>query len=466
MDGNEQAGADALWIGDRMSELVRRSRLSAGPDGQAAPAGVLESPTGLVATRRPWPVRRIWPILAAIGLIAISMCTALWWAPAALGKTTWWLPGDLWGTLVAANRFAHFDLSGLYTQPTGLVSFPGTAAILIPVALVIDAMGLSLQVPGAQNPHPEAWLLAGPYMIAISAVALFAADALAEWLGVVGWKRAMVAVGSAVALWNVSGRWGHPEDAVAVGLFLYGVLALAKGRTGRSAWLIGAAVVVQPLILLAVPVVAMAVRPRRLPGFLAIAAVPSVVLLGAAAAANWHATISAVASQPNWPTVDHPTPWMFLAPHAAGGAVSAGPARALTVVLACVFALIAGRRWRTARDTAQWAPAALSDLLWWTAVALALRSVFEPVMVPYYVWPPLALAIVAASRSWPRLIATSVAAGIETFLAQASWHGAWLWWTPVTAGLVLTLYLARLPLPGKWFRTGRADSRSAAPAFP
>jgi hypothetical protein len=441
-----------------MSELVRRPPESAVPDDQADPAGVLGSASGKAAARPVWLVRRIWPILAALGLIAISMSTTIWWAPAVMGKTSWWLPGDLWGTMVAASRFAHLDLGGLYTQPTGLVSFPGTAVILIPVAVVIDAMGLSLQVPGPLNPHPEAWLFAGPYMIAISAIALFAADALAERLGVTGWKRAMLAAGSAVALWNVSGRWGHPEDAVAVGLCLYGVLALANGRTGRSAWLVGAAIAVQPLILLALPVVAVAVRPRRLPGFLAMAAVPSAVLLAAAATANWHATIKAVASQPNWPTVDHPTPWMFLAPHAAGGGVSAGPARALTVVLACAFALAAVRRWRAARGTARWKPAALEDLLWWTAVALALRSVFEPVMVSYYVWPPLAVAIVAASRSWRRLIATSVAAGIETFLAQASWHGSWLWWTPVTAGLVVTLYLARLPLPGNRFAAVPAGS--------
>ena len=31
--------------------------------------------------------------------------------------------------------------------------------------------------------------------------------------------------------------------------------------------------------------------------------------------ANWTATIRAVTRQPNWPAIDHPTPWLFLAPH-------------------------------------------------------------------------------------------------------------------------------------------------------
>jgi hypothetical protein len=396
--------------------------------------------------QQPRLVRRLWPILATIDLLAIAMLTTLWWAPDAMGTTAWWVPHDLWGTLVAANRLAHLDLRGLYTQPTGLISFPGTAMILVPAVAVIDAARLSLHIPGSHNPHPATWLVAGPYAVVISSVALFAADAFAEHLGATRYKRALLAAAGAVALWSVSARWGHPEDAVAVGLLLYGVLALSQARPARAAWLIGAAVAVQPLVLLALPVVAVAVRPRQLPSFLARAAVPSAVLLGAAAAANWHATIKAVANQPNWPTVDHPTPWMFLAPHVQGGAVSAGPARALTVVIACACAAALYRRWRTARDTGQWSPAAVVDLLWWTAFALALRSVFEPVMVPYYVWPSLAVALIAAALSWRRLIATSAAAVGVTFLSQATWHGQWLWWGPVAGGVILTLIVARFPL--------------------
>ena len=39
-----------------------------------------------------------------------------------------------------------------------------------------------------------------------------------------------------------------------------------------------------------------------------------------------------------------------------------------------------------------WRPETLAGLVWWVAVALALRSVFEPVMVAYYLWPVLAAA--------------------------------------------------------------------------
>ncbi len=420
------------------------------PGVPSAAAGDGES----AAASWPWLVRRLFPLLATVCLVAIGMAVTTWWGPDVVGKSAWQLPDDLWGTLVAAQRLAHLDLGGLYTQPTGLVSLPGAAVILVPVAAIIDAAGLSLQAPGPHNAQPPVWLVAGPYQIAVSAVTLFAADAIAERLGVTRLKRAALAAAGAVTLWSVAVLWGHPEDAVAVGLLLFAILALADARAGRSAWLTGAAIAVQPLVLLALPVILMAIEPRRVPGFLGRAAAPGALLLAAAAAANWSATIHAVTSQPNWPGVDHPTPWNSLAPHLSGGAVAAGPARALTVVVACGCALVAGRRWRAARHNAPWSPEILREVVWWVALALALRSVFEPVMVAYYLWPVLAVALIAASRSWPCLIATSVVTSTLTFVSQATWRGSWTWWTPLVAGLAITLLLARIP------------PRQSAPAAP
>jgi len=408
------------------------------------------SQPGHLSGPRPWLARRLFPLLATIGLVLVGMADTVWWGPGLVGKSAWSLPDDLWGTMVAAQRLWHLHLGGLYTRPTRLVGFPGAAMILVPVVAILDAAGLSLQIQGPHNPHPGAWLLAGPYETAISAVTLFAADALAEQLGVSRPRRALLAAAGAVALWGVSVRWGHPEDAVAVGLLLYGILALSRGRQARSAWLIGAAAAVQPLVLLALPVIVMAIRPGRLPGFLTRAAVPGVLLLGAAAAANWSATVSAVTRQPNWPAIDHPTPWLFLAPRLAHGAVASGPARVLAILVACGCAVAAGRGWRAARDCAPWGAGTLQELLWWVAVTLALRSVFEPVMVAYYLWPVLAVALITAARSWSRLIATALVAATLTFASQLTWRGPWTWWTPMIAGLGITLYLAR---PGR-----RADT--------
>jgi hypothetical protein len=419
--------------------------VSSGQEATARPAAAGRVPAAGQAPA-PWLARRLFPLLATAGLVAIGMASTIWWGPRMVGKSAWSLPDDLWGTLAAAQRLLHLDLGGLYTRPTRLVTLPGAALILVPVVAVINAAGLGLGAPITQHGQPGAWLLAGPYEIALSAVALFAADAIAERLGATRPKRAVLAAAGAVALWSVSVRWGHPEDAVAVGLLLFGILALSDSRSGRSAWLIGAAVAVQPLVLLALPVILAVVEPRRRAGFLARAAVPGVLLLAAAAAANWTATVNAVTRQPNWPAADHPTPWTSVAPHLGHGTVAAGPARALAILAACGCALVVGRRWRTVRHTARWSQQTLEELLWWAAAALALRSVFETVMVAYYLWPVLAVALITASRSWPRLIATSLAATALTFASQVSWRGPWGWWALMVAGLGLTLFLARMPL--------------------
>jgi hypothetical protein len=403
--------------------------------------------TSLPPARKPapWLVRRIFPILATIGLILIGMAGTIW-GPRYYGQSPWAVPDDLWASLVAAQRLLHLDLAGLYTPPTNLVSFPGTALVLVPVAAIIDAAGLPLHA-GPQGPHPAEWLIAGPLETILASVTLFAADAIAERLGASRLKRFLLAAASATALWSVSVRWGHPEDAVAVGLLLYAVLALSGGRTGRAAWLAGAAVAVQPLVLLAFPVLVVTVEPKRLAGFAVRAATPPVVLLAAAAAANWTATVHAITSQPNSPSIDHPTPWIYLAPHLSNGSVAAGPGRALAIVVACACGLGAWPRWRTARLAVPWPTEFLPYVLWWVAVTLALRSVFEPVMVSYYVWPPLAVALVAASGDWWRLVPTCATATVLTFLAQVSWRNPWAWWTPMVAVLALTLVAARPARP-------------------
>jgi hypothetical protein len=397
------------------------------------------------------------PLIASAGLVLVGMFTTTL-GPTLIGRTEWALPYDLWGTLIATTRLAHGNIGGLYAPPTGLISLPGAAVILLPCAAVISALGLSLSIPGPHNLHPSVWLLAGPYEIALCCVTLFAADALAERLGVRFWKRGLLAAVSAGILWSVSARWGHPEDAVAVGLLLYAVLAQSKGRLGRAGWLAGAAVCVQPLVLLALPVMLAVMAWRRMAPFLVRTALPSAVLVGATAIANWHDTYTSVTSQPDSPVINHPTAWTSLAPQMANQNVAAGPFRLATIALACLCAVAIGRRWRaraaadasagdaTAADAgaATWSPALLTEVLWWVALTLALRSFFEPVMVSYYPWPPMAVALIAAATlSWPRLVAACVLAGGLTAAAQGPSHAVWIWWVPIVAGLVVLLALAR-----------------------
>jgi hypothetical protein len=423
--------------------------------------------------------RRMFPLIASVGLVIVGMFTTTW-GSTLIGRSEWALPYDLWGTLIATTRLAHGNIGGLYAPPTGLISLPGAAVILLPCAALIAALHLSLAIPGPANLHPAVWLLAGPYQIAIGCLPLFAADALAERLEVPRWTRALLALAGACILWSVCARWGHPEDAVAVGLLLYAVLAQGNGRNALAGWLAGAAVCVQPLVLLALPVMLALLPWRRMPAFLVRAAVPSVAAVAAAAIANWHDTYQSVTSQPDSPVINHPTIWTSLAPHLSGQNVAAGPFRLATIVLACLCALAIRRRWAgylsqdgspreptgapvpalssaavwaggrgkasaaSARRRGEALPSqVLASALWWIALALALRSFFEPVMVSYYPWPPMAVALIpAATLGWRRLLAAGLVAGGLTAAAQGPSHDYWIWWAPIVAGLVVLLLIA------------------------
>jgi FtsH-binding integral membrane protein len=53
--------------------------------------------------------------------------------------------------------------------------------------------------------------------------------------------------------------------------------------------------------------------------------------------------------------------------------------------------------------------------------------------------------MIAASRSWPRLVAAAVAAAALTFAGQLPWRDPWSWWLLMITGLTLVLWLARVP---------------------
>jgi hypothetical protein len=366
----------------------------------------------------------------------------------------WWVPGDIWGTLRDGQMIAWLDFGHLYQAGTAMVTLPGTALLLAPVAAVVNAFGLVTDFPFAV-PHPSAWLVLGPWAVAVSGIALVALDALAERLGVGPAKRAALGVAGAAVLFPVVGWWGHPEDAVAVGLFLFALLAAVDRRPVAAGWLTGVALAVQPLVVLGVPVLLGALGGAFLGRgsfggrlcwpFIVRAALPSLVLLAPVLAAAPHATLHALLDQPNFPGVDHPTPWTALAPHLGGHgkdlAVAAGPGRLVAVVGAGGLWPLASR-WRGR-------PARLAALV---AVALELRCLTESVMDPYYLWPALAVSVVlGATAGWRWLVVLALGALAVSVVAELP-LGWVAWWTlsvlggaAVVAGSVAVLWRALCP---------------------
>jgi hypothetical protein len=190
--------------------------------------------------------------------------------------------------------------------------------------------------------------------------------------------------------------------------------------------------VTQPLVILMFPVLLALGGRRRFVGLAVRGAAPALALVLTPLISQFHATTHALIDQPNYPGVDHATPWTVLAPVLGGRghtlAVAAGPGRIVALVLACGLGWWA-RRWRERPDL----------ILWAAASALALRCFTESVMVAFYIWPALAIGLVVAARAGRlRLgLAAATAIGI-TIVAQ--WRlGEFPWWATVTVGLVIVL---------------------------
>jgi hypothetical protein len=100
-------------------------------------------------------------------------------------------------------------------------------------------------------------------------------------------------------------------------------------------------------------------------------------------------------------------------------------------------------------------------VVWLAALALAARPVFEAVMVPYYVMPGVALALVAACRHGVRWLAVCPAAAGLTVMAFTH-HGRWEYWLAVTG---ITVAMLALAWPGRSARAGppTADDRREMP---
>jgi hypothetical protein len=178
-------------------------------------------------------------------------------------------------------------------------------------------------------------------------------------------------------------------------------------------------------------------------------ALPAIALLAIPLTQSWANTSRALFKQPNYPSIDHPTPWLALAPvlakahptvlhrfwkterlghtvftasyvHTiAGEVVAAGPGRAIAIALAVLMGVWAYRHQPN-----------LAQVIWLIALALSLRCVFESVMDPYYVWPPLAVALILAVRDRRRFLVFLVSAGAVTVWSYRH-TGPWAYWLPI-----------------------------------
>lgn len=377
---------------------------------------------------------RKWPILVTVVVLVTGMAYSLWWSAVVRDRATWVFPGDIWGAYRSAHFIAWGSLGSVYSAGTRIVTFPGILLLLAPLAVLTGSLGMTESFPHF-IPHPTAWLLLGPYEILIGCSALFAFDALATHLEISPGRRVVLCVAEGVVLWPTLVMWGHPEDALALALGVYGLVLALDGRWTGAGWLFGAAVATQPLVVLMLPVLLAMSGRRRAPALLLRSALPAAVLLATPLIAQFHATTEVLLNQPNFPNIDHSTPWTSFAPKLGGTgksfAVAAGPGRAVALFLACLLGWRA-RRWRHRPDL----------LVWAAAAAMALRCLTESVMDSYYLWPTLALGLILVGRAprWRQTLALLTALAVT--VCAETYVGGWLWWTTVSVGLLLVLLWA------------------------
>jgi len=399
---------------------------------------------------------RKWPLIMAGLLVLTGMAYTLWWAPLTHRGTLWITPGDMWGTFRSAHYVAWGDFGDVYARQTSLVTLPGISVILAPVAFLSYHLGLTESIPFVLA-HPTAWLLLGPAEFLLGALALIPLDRLAENLGVARRRRAWLSMAEAAVLWPMLAIWGHPEDALAMALAVLGLLAALRGDWRSTGWWFGVALVMQPVVVLVVPIVLAHAPSRRWLRLCVRMALPSAALVAIPLVTEWAQTSRSLFQQPNYPAIDHPTPWLALAPvlsrahsaiaqhisdhlangsagfrvvshkYIAGEVVAAGPGRTIAIILALLIGVWVFRR-----------RPSVPQVVWLAGLALALRCVFEAVMDPYYLWPPLALLLIVGARDWRRFVLTGALAASLT-VASYRHTGPWSYWLPIVFLLGMTL---------------------------
>jgi len=402
--------------------------------------------------------RRTVPLVVATVIVLTGLLFVFFSDPVLFHSQTWVDQSDLWGIFRGAHYVSWGYPGGVYNQETGIVTLPGIAVLLAPVAMISDALHLSVSMTGFVTPHPTADLLLVPIELILATTAVFAADALAWELGVPGRLRLWMCVAVGVVLWPTVAIWGHPEDSLTMTFALYAMISVLRMNWVRAGWLFGVAIVFQPLIALVIPIF-LAASPRGGRVLFAVRTVlASALLVAIAAIGNPSGAFRALVVQPALPTLNHTTPWLaFASPLDTShqlpltgiglqrvpttGAfrsvvvsahplleVAGSPGRTIYMIMALIVGLVV---WRRRPSTVR--------MLWLAGLVLSARCFFEAVMTPYYLAPPLILLLVVAATCRPGRFAAVVVLsfGVSGF---AYLHlGPYEWWLPIVASLAMIL---------------------------
>ncbi len=408
------------------------------------------------STSSEWLGGNFWPLMATVAILLTGMAYSFWWSSLYYHLYGWITPPDLWSTFRDAHWVGWGSEGAIYDANTSLVTFPGIAVLLTPLALLQNPLHLTASLP-IYLARPTEWYLLGPVDLLLGGFVLFALNVLAVRLEISARRRILLVWVEAVLVWPVVVVWGHPEDTIAVAFAVYALVAVYDHKWLHVGFFLGLAVAFQPLVLLMIPAMFALIPLRRWPLIVGETALPSTVLLVGPLIHEWGPTTRTLIQQPNFPKLNYPTPWLALAPKLpsyryatsykfheltlsngtkaygatprkllSGAVVAAGPERDISLVLAILLGIYLFRR------RPSW-----PRLIWWMGVALSLRCAFESVLDPFYFFPGIALLLVASfTTTWRKISLTLFLSAACTKLSY--WHtGEWTYYVLVIGALAL-----------------------------
>jgi hypothetical protein len=353
-----------------------------------------------------------WRLAALLTLLTIGlgMLSSMVLVPLVLHWRGWLAPEDVWPSVLAAQYVANGAVGYVYSSSDFYVVTPLLALILAPAALVADKLNLLNNFP-FHIEHPTAWLLYGPYGLALSFPLYWAARKLAVQVGLAA--RAWVVQWAALILAAIpmSVLYGHYEDTLCLAAVLFAVTLLLQERPLPAALAFGVAIACKQWALLGLPLfvlvaprehrVGMAVRSLGIPA--ALVALPLIQ--------DWKFASRALFEARSYPhAIEHSALWVHNTQIVTGT-----PGRIVAVLFGVGVAW-----WLRDRDE-------LPLLLAGFGLIFLSRLVFEPRILFYYLGPGL------------------------LFLMLHEWLTTGRWWRVPVTGCLLMAYFHLHISPIMWW---------------
>lgn len=389
-------------------------------------------------------------VLLTLSLIVGTFVWTMLVNPAIAHVRSWMIAGDAWPPLSASRFVATGAYPYLYEADSTWVAGPVLPILLAPIAAIQDALGMTSRVLGGYGffvngktvwigssapgsrltvsdvPRPSVWWLYATYSMALAIPLLVAVRRTAAH--VVGFVRGRLPAATQIVVTGLgllvaAAYYMHIEDALAVALLLFALLAGCNGKRRAAGVMIGIAIATKQWAALgALPLIFSTPARERRSLLLPAIGIP-LVLYGVPLAIDPTHAIRALFRAGSAPWLGHAAPWISDA--RATRVVGATEGRLVWLGLAVAVACFARRR------------PDLDRLLAAQAVIFGSRLLIESVVYSYYLLPVIVFVVLLEVAQRRSVLRTTIAG-----TAAMAWY--WVppphvWWWFVELAFVIAL---------------------------